>query len=228
MARDALLAALAGHIAGIALPHPARVAIDGIDAAGKSTLADALVPLIVRRGRPVIRASVDGFQRPRALRYARGPLSSEGYFEDAFDYAALRSSLLEPLGPGGARRYRTQTFDYRRDEPVDAPAQAAPANAIVLVDGVFLQRPELTGCWDLVIFVDVPFDVSLARALERDLAALGSAEVVRERYARRYLPAQRRYLAECRPRERADFIVENADPAAPALIVRQGTKTTRR
>lgn len=218
MTPDAVLTALVEHIAAIALPHPTRVAIDGIDAAGKTMLADALEPLIEQRGRPVIRASVDDFQRPRAVRYARGRLSPEGYYEDAFDYAALRRVLLEPLGPHGDRRYCTKAFDYRRDEMIDAPVQVAPANAVLLVDGVFLQRPELAGCWDLVVFVDVPFDVSLARALERDVAHFGSTEVVRERYARRYIPAQQRYFAECRPREHSDLVVENADPARPVLI----------
>lgn len=220
MTRDELLALLAGTIAALALPHPARVALDGVDAAGKTTLADALAPLIERRGRQVIRASADDFQRPRAARYARGRLSPEGYYEDAFDYPLLREALLGPLGPGGGRRYRAQAFDERRDEPIDAPHQEAPADAVLLVDGVFLQRPELAGCWDLVVFVDVPFETSLARALERDAADFGGAEAVRERYARRYIPAQRRYLADCRPRERADLVVANGDPARPELIVR--------
>jgi uridine kinase len=221
MTRDELLAALADRIAAVVPPHPARVAIDGIDAAGKTTLADALAPLVARRGRPAIRASADDFQRPRALRYARGPLSPDGYYEDAFDHQALRAMLLAPCGPGGDRRYRTQTFDYRRDAPLDAPAQVAPANAVLLVDGVFLQRPELARCWDLVIFVHVPFEISLMRALARDSSAFGGVETVRERYARRYIPAQQSYFASCHPRERADLVVENTDPAMPALIVQQ-------
>jgi uridine kinase len=37
---------LAALVAAIRLPHPVRVAIDGIDAAGKTTLADELaVPI---------------------------------------------------------------------------------------------------------------------------------------------------------------------------------------
>jgi hypothetical protein len=40
----------------------------------------------------------------------------------------------------------------------------------VLVAGVVFQRLELAGCWELVMFVDVPFEVSLACALERGVA----------------------------------------------------------
>ena len=46
----------------------ARAAIDGIDAAGKTRLADELAPLIETLGRPVVRCSIDGFHRSRAER----------------------------------------------------------------------------------------------------------------------------------------------------------------
>lgn len=71
--RTHCLETLARLILSVECPHPARVAIDGPDAAGKTILADELALLIERSGRPVIRASVDGFHRPRAERIARGP-----------------------------------------------------------------------------------------------------------------------------------------------------------
>ena len=39
--------------------HP-RVAIDGVDGAGKTTLPDELAPVIEGAGRGVVRASIDG------------------------------------------------------------------------------------------------------------------------------------------------------------------------
>jgi uridine kinase len=49
-----------------------------------------------------------------------------------------------------------------------------------------------------------------------------SLEATRERYRVRYTPAQRRYLEELAPRERADFVVENTDPGTPQLLRRPG------
>ena len=46
MSRSDLLSDLAVRITQIELDHPVRVAIDGVDAAGKTTLADELVPCI--------------------------------------------------------------------------------------------------------------------------------------------------------------------------------------
>ncbi|HKV57656.1 MAG TPA: hypothetical protein VJO32_05220 [Ktedonobacteraceae bacterium] len=61
MTREIVLSQLADAIVSLQRSHPLRVAIDGIDASGKTTLADQLMPVIEQRGRPVIRASIDGF-----------------------------------------------------------------------------------------------------------------------------------------------------------------------
>jgi uridine kinase len=55
MSRAQVLGQLADLLVGVDRPHPTRVAIDGIDAAGKTSLADALGPLIMHRGRYVVR-----------------------------------------------------------------------------------------------------------------------------------------------------------------------------
>jgi uridine kinase len=210
---------LAARIVARDAAHPLRVAVDGIDAAGKTTLADELVAPLRARGRPVIRASVDGFHRTRAERYRRGAASPEGYYLDTFDTAALCAALLLPLGPSGSRKYRRGSCDFRTDRPAHAPLEEAPANAVLVVDGVFLLRPELVAHWDYRIFVEVPFAVALERAMRRDLALFGSAEAVRVRYQQRYIPGQQLYFAAARPQERADAIVRNEDPANPELLL---------
>src|SRR5439155_9647717 len=75
----------------IAAAAPARVAVDGRTAAGKSILAEELA----ERLREVARVSADDFHRPAAERYARGRESPEGYYLDTFDEAALRASVLD-------------------------------------------------------------------------------------------------------------------------------------
>jgi uridine kinase len=215
--RSRCLESLARLILRVDPSHPLRVAIDGPDAAGKTTLADELAPLIERSGRPVIRASLDGFHRPRAKRMVRGPESPEGYFLDSFDYPALRAALLDPLGPGGSLEFRRRVFDFRTDEPAATPTEAAPANAVLVFDGVFLLRRELIDLWDFSIFVAVPFFETQRRAAARDVALFGSEEAVLHRYAVRYVPGQRLYYDQAHPQEKADVLVDNEDPDRPRL-----------
>ena len=168
-------------------------------------------------GREIIRASIDGFHRPRADRYRQGADSARGYYEDSFDHDALRRALLEPLGPGGDRRYRTAVFDFRTDSTVEAPVGEAAADAVLVLDGVFLQRPELCDGWEVAIFVAVEPEECLRRALERDLELFGSPEEIERRYRTRYLPGQLLYLEDARPLDHAHFVVTNDDPARPEL-----------
>jgi uridine kinase len=219
--REQVLALACERVLALRRPHPLRVAIDGVDCAGKTILADELAPLLEARGREVVRASIDGFHRPRAERLRRGDESPEGYFHDSFDHEALRTALLEPLGPGGDRRYRTAVFDFRRDAPRGGVAGVAAPDAILLFDGVFLLRPELDDCWDFRVFVDVAFEEVLRRALTRDGALFGSPEATRRRYERRYVPGQRLYLETVAPRKLADLVVDNNDPRRPLVIDRR-------
>ena len=214
---------LVALICAVERPHPVRVAIDGVDAAGKTTLADELVPLLEKRDRPLIRASIDGFHNPQKIRYRRGADSPEGYYRDSFNYEVLRQDLLIPLGPGGDRNYRRAAFNFEKDAPVEATWYEAPPNAILLFDGVFLLRPELVHYWDYSIFIAVEFNVSVPRAVLRDAMNSGrkwDTNACRELYERRYVPGQQLYFKEAKPKSQASIIIDNNDFQDPVIITK--------
>lgn len=206
-----VLEQLAALVAETGSGRRIRVAVDGVDASGKTTLADRLAAA-VRSQRSVVRASVDAFHRPRAERYRRGRDSPEGCYFETFDVAALRNRLLVPFAKGGG--YVDAVFDHLRDAAVHRAPLQASTDAVLIVDGVFLQRPELPG-WDLVVHLRIPDEEVLRRAVLRDG---GPPKEVLARYRQRYLPAQRLYEAEVEPTERADVVLENSDPAAPVVL----------
>src|SRR2546421_4332971 len=173
MTRARALDDLAARILRIALEHPLRIAIDGRLGSGKTMLADELAGSISARGRPVIRTSIDGFHRPKAERYARGRNSPEGYYYDSRDLGAVMTLLLAPLGPGGDRRYRTASFDLESDRAIHQQPKLAAADAILIVDGTFLQRPELHDGWDLTLFVETSEEIATGRGVARDAELLG-------------------------------------------------------
>lgn len=196
-----------------------RVAIDGIDAAGKTALADELAGLLQRADCPVLRASIDGFHHPASVRHLRADEQpAQSYYEDSFDYQGLRGLLLDPLGPDGDHLVRTRVFDFRIDQPIEeSPTQVQPGTAL-LFDGVFLLRPLLEGCWDLSVFVRVDPEVSLRRASKRDATLFGTLDATERRYRERYLPGQDLYLSQVHPDQRADVLIDNNDLTSPVLL----------
>jgi uridine kinase len=216
-----VLAELARVVLAVVRPHPVRVAVDGCSAAGKTTLADELAQVLrARIGRAIIRVGIDYFKRAVELRTGYPEGSPESYYLDSWDNAAIRDRLLIPLGPGGDRRYRTAVMDLPARAAIDAPVQVAPGDAVLLADGAFLQRPELDRYWDLRIYVDVSFDEVLRRGIARDQQWMGSAGQAEHRYRTKYIPGERRYVDEVRPRERAEVVVGNDGPVMPSLVLR--------
>lgn len=213
-ARRQVLAAVAEGVLAARRPEVTRVAIDGVDGAGKTVFADELTEVLGEHGVAVIRASVDGFHHPPEVRYGRGRWSAEGFLEDSYDYEQLRCVLLDPLGPGGNRRYRQAIWDVGSESPVDAPEEVAPAGAVLVLDGIFLHRAELRGCWDRSVFLHVPFEVSVPRGAAR---GYGDPDPGSGRN-RRYVGGQRLYLARCRPAEVADVVIDNTDLDRPVFV----------
>jgi uridine kinase len=222
------LKSFAKTIASIHLARPIRVAIDGRTASGKTTLADEIAELLNAEGRDVIRTSIDGFHRPRAERYARGRHSAEGYYYDARNLDAINSMLLLPLGAGGSREYRTASFDLLNDHAIEQTAKTAPSDAILIVDGTFLQRPELVENWDLTIFIETTEATSEQRGVGRDTQLLGGIEAARQLYAVRYQPAYRLYESLCAPAVSADAVFNNEDVAHPVLTIRSDGRLSGR
>lgn len=226
MSRVDALSEMVRKLARLHPDHPARVAIDGRTASGKTTLANELADLIAGQGRPVIRSSIDGFHRTRAERHARGRHSAEGYYYDARDLSAVVALLLAPLGPSGNRQYRTASFDLDADRPLEQKPQTAGENVLLIVDGTFLQRPELRGHWDATVFVRTSVQTSEARGLRRDMDRLGGEAAARDLYAKRYRPAYAFYETLCQPEQHSDAIIDNDDLDHPQLYVRPDGRLT--
>lgn len=108
--RQAVLQGVAERILRTPSAFVLRVAIDGVDGAGKTTFAAELTEILRASGREVIRASLDGFHHSKEVRYRLGRGSPEGFYRDSYDYGAFKSLLLDPLSPGGAGRYRTPSM----------------------------------------------------------------------------------------------------------------------
>jgi uridine kinase len=207
--RAELLDGLAGRVP---VGRRVRVGVDGRSGAGKTMLADELAGVLAANGRRAVRASVDGFHRPRAERYRRGRHSPTGYWLDAFDDDRLTSALLEPFGRG--QPVRTAVHDVRTGAALDLPPTPVGPEDVLIVDGVFVHRDELAPYWHFSIYLHVDLAVSLQRIAVRDSLPAETTG--------RYTGANQLYLQSCDPLCRAGVAVDNTDLDAPRLINRPG------
>lgn len=221
--RDSVLATVADRIL-YAGGERVLVAIDGRSGAGKSTFADELAARLVAAGRQVVRSTTDSFHRPRSERMRLGSTSPDGYYLDSHQLDVIREELLEPFA-GGANSVLVAAFD----EPTDSPAPEkvfVDRSAVLVFDGLFLQRPEFEAFWSVVVFLEADrrAETQWLDFLLGDLPedAAGKAADIDERLQRarwpRYRAGWRRYADAVRPADHATVVVDNNEFTEPRLL----------
>jgi len=97
-----------------------------------------------------------------------------------------------------------ETDDYSNSRRYDIPT-----DGLVVIEGVFLFRPELAKYLDIKIHLHIDFDCCLGRVVERDGYLFGSSQDIIDRYNTKYIPGQILYFEEARPLQTADLILDN-------------------
>jgi uridine kinase len=179
------------------------IAVDGVDGSGKTTFAESLRVALLTRAPFVQIVHLDDFHNLREARYRRGRDSPEGFFLDSYDYEAFLARVIAPLRDG-INRIRPAATDLERDEYVNPAPVDIPIGGVVIVEGIFAHRDELHRLWDWSLFLDVPFEASVARMAERD----GSPSDPDHPSLRRYVEGQRIYLTRCDPKSRASLVID--------------------
>jgi uridine kinase len=162
--------------------HPGRTAwvgIDGYGTAGKTSLAAAIAAAVPS----AVVVHVDDFS---------------GHWVVEWDWDRFHAQVVRPLLSGRAARY--QRWDWHRVRGGDW-AEVRPGG-VVVVEGVSSTRREVEVPWDLTVWVEAPRAVRLARARERDGAAL------LPRWLQDWMPSEDAYVARERPAERVDLVVD--------------------
>lgn len=216
--RAALIGAVAGWVAGLG-PGRLRVAVDGLTGAGKTSFGHELAAALWRAGRPVARASLDDFKHPwrHAREHGYDRVSGEGYYRNAYDFRSARELLLHPAGPAGTGKVALCGHDPLTGKDHRDTRVQTPPGTILIVDSVFAFGPEYDDCWEYRIWLDVDPQTALRRGIARDAAAEGAAEAARV-HQDRYHAAVMIYLAEVRPQQRADVVIDNRDFATPRVL----------
>lgn len=221
--RDRVLAATAQRVLEVPTQRT-LVAVDGRAGAGKSTFGDELAGRLAESGRQVVRSTTDAFHRPRAERMRLGATSAEGYYLESHQLDVIVEELLRPFSAKA-----TEVLVAAFDEPTDSPTREIASvddTAILVFDGLFLQRPEFEEYWDITVLLEAHTrgDEGWLGFLLADLPedATGRADAIDERLRRarwpRYRDGWRIYVDAVDPAHRATLVVNNNNLARPRLI----------
>lgn len=222
--RAVLVGTLADWVAGLGTGR-LRVAVDGLTGAGKTSFGHELAAALRRTGRPVARSSLDDFKHPwrHAGEHGYDRVGGEGYYRNAYDFGSARELLLHPAGPAGSGKVALCAYDPLTGEDHRDKQVQTPAGTILVVDSVFAFRPQYNDCWEYRIWLDVDSQTALRRGIDRDAAAEGAQEAARLHHDR-YQGAEMIYLAEVRPQQIADVIIDNRDFTAPRILADRRTR----
>lgn len=188
--------------------------IDGIDASGKTTFARSLAAYLEKQGRSVQLIHLDDFHNPLAVRRAQLP-PPLAYYNKTFDYPRLIAELLQPAHRGIAVDKELLCLDLEQDEYCTRRSYKINTDSVLLLEGVFLFRPELVKYFDVKIHLYIDFKCCLKRVTTRDRYLFGTADSITARYKSKYIPGQILYYNEANPLAAADLVIDNTDFANP-------------
>ena len=180
------------------------VGIDGLGGAGKSTVADEVSRLLEAEGINTEVFHVDDFIHPKAVRYNDDYPQWEQYYYLQWRYDYFLSAVVKPLRES-MEVPPVELYDKDNDSYI-TDMRSITNGSIVITEGIFLQREELKGAFDYMIYVDVSEKERLSRVLLRD-GYIGDETDIRRKYEERYFPAERFYAEKYRPTENADLVI---------------------
>lgn len=196
---------------------PFVVAISGIDTSGKSELAQHLALHLMEQGYRIQIIHLDDFHNPRAFRYA-GSDEVENYYKRTFDLNLLCRALLNPIHHRGGVKTTLKLLDLMTDQYERLISYEVHPDSIVILEGIFLFRPELRLYLNYKIWLDILETTALERIQTRDVPRFGEAIVAK--YHHKYFPAQRLYVKQYPPRRYADLIINTNVWNEPHIVYR--------
>ena len=182
------------------------VGVSGIDGCGKGYLATQLQAHLALHGVIPTILNVDGWLNLPHKRFDQ-TAPAVNFYENAIRLDQFFSQLVVPLRD---RRSIRLEADFVEETASGSCKHIYDYKdvSVVLVEGIFLFKPQYRKYFDLAIWIDCSFPTALARAIDRAQEGLSPVNTIAA-YDTIYFPAQRIHLAQDNPREHADLIFEN-------------------
>lgn len=190
------------------------IGINGVDTSGKIMFTNAFSRFLDGMNVKNQIIYIDDYHNPSAIRM-QGKDEIDAYYKNAFHYSQLIDEVLLPAKSGvvdkvvcclnlNTDKYENEIYYYIDEEN------------LILLEGVLLFRTPLIEYIDEKVFIDVSLETVMKRAKQRDVPIYG--EEFLQKYERKYIPVQKRYLEEYQPKKMSDFVIDNKDYNAPYMV----------
>lgn len=182
------------------------IGIDGLGGSGKSTISEVIKDTLIEDGINTVLLHIDDFIHPRTVRYNENYEEWECYKYLQWRYDYLIREIIKPVKKGKEFSGEVEIYDKENDSYIMQRLEI-PLGTVIIIEGVFLQRKELSGIFDYMVYIDVSENERLKRVLKRD-GYIGDEEQIRKKYENRYFPAERKYFNSYSPRDNADIVIK--------------------
>lgn len=182
------------------------VGIDGLGGAGKSSISEEIYEQLSKDNIHIEVLHIDDFIHPKNIRYNDNYAEWECYYNLQWRYDYLLENVINPIRKNGKFTGLIELYDKDEDR-YERKSVDIKEGSVVLIEGIFLQREELSQVFDYMIYIDVPESERLKRVLKRD-GYIGTVDDIKEKYENRYFPAERHYVNMYSPSKLADYVVK--------------------
>jgi uridine kinase len=173
--------------------------LDGLSRSGKTTLSQRIADYLCDQGIPYQLFHIDDFIVERERRYGTELEAWREYYFLQWETEELAEQFFSKLK--SESEIRLDFYDSNSDCRI-CKKVGIPQAGIILIEGVFLQRPEWRHYLDGVFYVDCPKQ----QRYERESP---EAKQNIEKLADRYWKAELYYEETIAPKERADWVIQN-------------------
>ena len=171
------------------------VGINGIDCSGKTTFSKAMSKYFSYNKIENDCLDIDNFNNP-AIESA----TYQAYVSDSWDEKDLN-------------KYYKLIINY--SDAIRSVSESKKIYPIVILEGIFIYKPQLTDLFDLKIYLDI--DISLGRKRFAKRRILKQDKRPFEIYDEIWMLSHMRYESEVHPKRISDLVIDYNDESKPVL-----------
>jgi len=184
----------------------AIIGIDGLGGAGKSKISEEIRQRFTENHYHTVLLHIDDFINIKEVRYSDTYPDWRCYYDIQWRYDYFANYIINKIKTNAITSVDVELYD-RDNDTYYIRNYNIKEKTIVIVEGIFLQRIELSGIFDFMIYIDIPEDIRLKRLLKRD-TYMGNQQQIIDKYENRYFPAEHKYINDYHPADYADYVIK--------------------